>query len=151
MRRPRLTALAVIYRQSDDRRDFLVQCADNEVFYRFPGGSIEFGETAAETIVRELHEEYELNVTVGALWIINENFFAYREKSGHNVSFLHLCSLTGNASFSELRHKEYDDIKLVWRSQTDFNRIPLYPQGIQDYLKLPIEPVVHLVSYQSTK
>jgi 8-oxo-dGTP pyrophosphatase MutT (NUDIX family) len=151
MRKPRLTALGVIYRQRDDQREFLVQCADNEAFYRFPGGSIEFGETAAETIVRELLEEYELEVTVGALWIVNENFFAYRAKSGHTVNLLHLCHLTSETAFRELRHKEYDDIKLAWRCQSHFQHRPLYPQGIQAYLHAEMEQIVHLVSYQTTK
>lgn len=151
MRKPRLTALGVVYRQRGDRREFLIQCADNEAFYRFPGGSIEFGETAAETIVRELHEEYDLTVSVGALWMINENFFTYREKSGHSVSFLHFCYLEHAAEFSELRHKEYKDIKLVWRSQSDFDRAPLYPQGITEYLNAATAQLIHLVSYQTTR
>lgn len=151
MRKPRLTALGVVYRQHEDRREFLIQCADNEAFYRFPGGSIEFGETAAETIVRELGEEYDLKVSVGALWMINENFFSYREKTGHNVSLLHLCYLENATEFNELRHKEYNDIKLVWRSQVDFDRAPLYPQGISNYLNTPMERLIHLVSYQTAK
>lgn len=151
MRKPRLTALGVVYRQRGDRREFLIQCADNETFYRFPGGSIEFGETAAETIVRELYEEYDLTVSVGALWMINENFFTYREKSGHNVSFLHFCYLEHATEFSELRHKEYKDIKLVWRSQSDFDRAPLYPQGITNHLNAATAQLIHLVSYQTTR
>lgn len=151
MRKPRLTALAVIHRQTDDRREFLVQCADKEAFYRFPGGEIEFGETAAETILREMREEYELDVAVGGLWMVNENFFAYREKTAHGVNLLHLCSLVDDTPFRELRHKEHDDIKLVWRSQADFDRIPLYPQGIEAHLNTSVKQVLHLVSYQAAK
>lgn len=151
MRKPRLTALGVIYRQSKQQREFLVQCADNEAFYRFPGGAIEFGETAAQTILREMREEYQLDVAVGVLWLVNENFFAYGDKSAHTVNFLHLCHLTSDIPFKELRHREYDDIKLVWRSQADFDQAPLYPQGIRDYLNTAMEPVVHLVSYQTAR
>lgn len=151
MKKPRLTALGVIYRQTSDRQEFLVQCADNEAFYRFPGGSIEFGETAAEAILREMREEYELDVIVGVLWIVNENFFTNREKSAHGVNLLHLCQLASDAPFRELRHKEHDDIKLVWRSQTDFDHAPLYPQGIQNYLGSSMAHMVHLVSYQTAK
>lgn len=158
MRRPRLTALAVIHRhkrqsnhQSNDRREFLVQCADKEAFYRFPGGEIEFGETAAETLLREMREEYELEITVGNLWMVNENFFAYREKTAHGVNLLYLCSLVNNTPVSELRHKEHDDIKLVWRSQADFDRIPLYPQGVENHLNTSVDQVIHLVSYQTAR
>lgn len=151
MKKPRLTALGVIYRQSHDRREFLVQCADREAFYRFPGGEIEFGETAAEAILREMQEEYELEVTVGALWMVNENFFAYREKSNHGVNLLHHCGLLDDTPFHELRHKEHHDIKLVWRSQSDFDRIPLYPQGVKAHLNSSMEQVIHLVSYQTAR
>jgi heptosyltransferase-1 len=54
---PRITAACVITRERPQGREFLVQCADDEAFYRFPGGMIEFGETAADTICRELREE----------------------------------------------------------------------------------------------
>ncbi|HCF26814.1 MAG TPA: DNA mismatch repair protein MutT [Cyanobacteria bacterium UBA11049] len=148
MRKPRITALAVIYRDTGSCREFLVQCADSEPFYRFPGGSIEFGETASITIVREMQEEFDLDVAVGPLWIINENFFTYREYTGHSISLLHVCYLTNGMQVSELRHKEHNDVKLVWRSQHELSTKPLYPQGVLAHLIGSVDQIVHLVSRQ---
>jgi 8-oxo-dGTP diphosphatase len=48
LNRPLLRAEAIIIRK--DGLAVLVQCDLEESFYRFPGGSVEFGETAAEAI-----------------------------------------------------------------------------------------------------
>lgn len=60
MRRPLLRVEAII--MNEDYSKALVQCDDQETFYRFPGGSIEFGETAREAIIRELLEEYVISI-----------------------------------------------------------------------------------------
>lgn len=49
--RPLLRAEAII--TSKDHSKFLVQCDLEESLYRLPGGSIEFSETAEETLKRE--------------------------------------------------------------------------------------------------
>lgn len=60
---------------NEDHSKVLVQCDENELFYRFPGGSIEFGETAKEAIIRELMEEYDLKIDVQELAVVNEHIF----------------------------------------------------------------------------
>lgn len=62
MKSPRLRAEVMIL--NEDHSNVLVQCDLRETFYRFPGGYIEFGETAKEAIVRELIEEYNLKIDV---------------------------------------------------------------------------------------
>lgn len=49
MNRPLLRAEALIINEENNK--VLVQCDDKETFYRFPGGTIEFGESACEAIV----------------------------------------------------------------------------------------------------
>ena len=143
---PRVSALCAISRERSHDREFLVQCADDEAFYRFPGGAIEFGETAADTIRREMREEYDLAVTVGPLWIVNENIFVDRGQSGHSVSLIHLGQIDQAILVDEMRHKEYTDIKLVWRPAAAWSTKPIYPAGIEACLHAAIEPIVHLIS-----
>ena len=145
MKTPRTTALCIISRECPQGREFLVQCTDDEAFYRFPGGGIDFGETAAEAIRREMREEYDLDVTVGPLWIVNENIFVDRDLSGHEVSLIHTGELN-QAIVDELRHKEHADVKLVWRSPAAWATRPVYPAGIEPYLRAPADAIVHLVS-----
>ena len=143
---PRVTALCVISRERPQGREFLVQCADDEAYYRFPGGAIEFGETAAEAIRREMREEYDLDVTVGRLWIVNENIFVDRDQSGHTVSLIHTGQIDQADVVDDLRHKEHADVKLVWRSPQAWATKPVYPAGIVALLHSTLEPIVHLIS-----
>ncbi|CAH2463872.1 NUDIX domain [Bacillus mycoides KBAB4] len=73
MKSPRLRAEAMIL--NEDHSKVLVQCDENESLYRFPGGSIEFGETAQEAIIRELMEEYDLKVDVQELAMVSILFY----------------------------------------------------------------------------
>jgi ADP-ribose pyrophosphatase YjhB (NUDIX family) len=146
MNTPRATALCVITRERPQGREFLVQCADDEAFYRFPGGGIDFGETAAAAIRREMREEYDFDVNVGPLWIVNENIFVDRDLSGHEVGLIHMAELEQAMTVDELRHKEHADVKLVWRSPAAWATKPVYPAGIAPYLRAPADGIVHLVS-----
>ena len=83
----------VLRRPSAARVQILVQCDADESFYRFSGGSIEFGEAASTTIVRELIEEYELEVRVGRLAAVSEAVFTYDNQVRHQVTLLHWCTL----------------------------------------------------------
>ncbi|MFC5447509.1 NUDIX domain-containing protein [Paenibacillus aestuarii] len=69
MKRPMLRAKGIIARK--DGIAVLVQCDREETFYRFSGRSIEYGETAAEAIKRELHEEFGLQSEIGTLACLN--------------------------------------------------------------------------------
>jgi len=143
---PRITALCIITHERPYGREFLVQCADDEAFYRFPGGEIEFGETAADTIRREMREEYDLDVLVGPLWVVNENIFTERDQVSHAISLIHTGQLSPVIAIDEVRHKEYTNIKLVWRSAGAWATKPVYPAGIHAYLHAPMEPIRHLIS-----
>lgn len=144
---PRFTALAVIQREGAAGRDFLVQCADEADFYRFPGGAVEFGETAAQTIAREMQEEYGLAVEVGELWMVNENFFTHEGQTGHSVSLLHYCTCESAVNLVELRHQEHDNIRLVWRCEQELRESGrLMPEGIAERLGPTAEGIFHLIS-----
>lgn len=146
MNSPRATALCLIARERPHGWEILMQCADDEAFYRLPGGMIEFGETAADTIRREMREEYDLFVTVGPLWMVNENIFVDDDQVGHSISLIHTGQLKQGIVVDELRHKEYEDVKLVWRSSEAWANKPVYPAGITAYLHAEMEAIIHLVS-----
>lgn len=58
-----------------------------ETFYRALGGEIEFGEAAAEAVVREFREELGRAVEVRALLGVIENRFTLQGEPGHEVIF----------------------------------------------------------------
>jgi ADP-ribose pyrophosphatase YjhB (NUDIX family) len=139
MRKPLLRAEGIIF--SDDGESVFVQCDKDESFYRFPGGAIEFGETAAEAIVRELVEEFDLEVAVRELIATNESIVEYDGKQRHDCTLIHRCELVGNR-FGEsaghgdqaLQHKEREEIQLVWKKVTELSAKPVYPEGIMEVL-----------------
>jgi ADP-ribose pyrophosphatase YjhB (NUDIX family) len=68
----------------------LVHRAGDDPFWTLPGGRAEIGETAEQTIKREMFEELSCDVEVlRLLWFI-ENFFEYDGLSYHEVALYFL-------------------------------------------------------------
>jgi 8-oxo-dGTP pyrophosphatase MutT (NUDIX family) len=92
-RRIRPQALALI--RDGDR--ILVERGRDDVkgqtFYRLLGGTIEFGETGAETVRRELLEELGAEIDVGPLLATIENLFTYEGKAAHELALVYECEL----------------------------------------------------------
>ncbi|PEC22116.1 NUDIX domain-containing protein [Bacillus cereus] len=142
MFRPRLRAELIIV--NEEHSKVLVQCDENESFYRFPGGSIEFGETAQKTIMRELLEEYNLEVFVQELAVVNENIFEWNGEKGHHCTLIHWGTVREVVT-NEIRHKEHEDIILIWKSIEELKEKPTYPEGILSYLEENNRNIVHFI------
>ncbi|WP_212936456.1 NUDIX domain-containing protein [Bacillus hominis] len=142
MKSPRLRAEAMIL--NEDHSKVLVQCDENESFYRFPGGSIVFGETGKEAIMRELMEEYDLKVNVQELAIVNEQIFEWNNKKGHHCTLIHWGTVREVVT-NEIRHKEHEDIILIWKSIEELKAKPTYPEGILSYLEENNRNIVHFI------
>jgi len=68
---PRVRVAAIIVR---DNYILLAQHAkEGKTYWVLPGGGVDFGETAAEALVRELKEETNLDIEVGALVMANDS------------------------------------------------------------------------------
>jgi ADP-ribose pyrophosphatase YjhB (NUDIX family) len=68
----------------------LLHRADHESFWTLPGGRAEHGETAEQTITREMREELETDLHVERLLWVVENFFEYDGLSYHELALYFL-------------------------------------------------------------
>ena len=73
-----------------------------ETFYRGLGGEVEFGERAADAVVRELREELGRAVEVRALLGVIENHFVFDGAPGHEIVYEHLLEFAPGAAPADL-------------------------------------------------
>lgn len=60
--------------------------------WEFPGGSVEFGETVAAALKREMREEYAVEIEVGELLDVVDHILP--EEGQHWVSPTYICRIT---------------------------------------------------------
>ena len=112
----------------------------NETFYRPLGGGIDFHETAAVAVAREMDEELNLKVTVKNLVATFENIFVYEGVEGHEVVMLYETEFNDPTIYNrtELDIVEGGQVisQAVWRSVAEIKAegSKLYPLGIEKYL-----------------
>jgi ADP-ribose pyrophosphatase YjhB (NUDIX family) len=124
-------------------RLFVVEGHDpmkNEIFYRPPGGGIEFGERGQETLEREFREEFDAGLAgiryLGAL----ENIFTCNGKPGHEIVLCYEAKFADPAFYQQETAAGHEDngqsFQAVWKVLADFQegRAILYPEGLLDLL-----------------
>lgn len=62
--------------------------------WRPPGGSIEFGETANEALVREFHEEFGLGVITSGNPQFLESIYDHEGQTGHEIVIAYRLKMT---------------------------------------------------------
>ncbi|MBR3879826.1 MAG: NUDIX domain-containing protein, partial [Clostridia bacterium] len=71
----------------------LMQKAIDDDGYAFIGGHVSFGETTAETIIREFKEEIGADIKVERMFMVNENFFHWGTSPCQQINLYYLVSL----------------------------------------------------------
>ena len=76
-------------------RKVLLQKPTNDNAHAFPGGHVEFGETNAETLIREFKEEIGADIRVGELKWVAEAFFPWggRGKPCHQICLYYMVEI----------------------------------------------------------
>lgn len=117
----------------------------DETFFRLLGGTIEFGETGAETIRRELREELGAEAEVGDLIATVENLFTYEGVPAHEIVLVYECSLRderlyelGGWDAEETTPEGVITHPVSWRRVDSFGADGdiLYPEALLDLLAL---------------
>ena len=89
-----------------------------------PGGHIEFGETGAEALVREIKEELGIDSSCGEFLGVVENSFLQHGRPHAEINLVY--SLTLHSSLLPLTSQE-DWIEFEWRDISDLGNANLLP------------------------
>ncbi len=112
----------------------------DEVFYRPPGGRIEFGEPSVVALRREMKEELGVEISEPRLLGVLENLFTFDGEPGHEVVFVYDAKLHDTTLYESERWTgtESDGSKFnaIW---LDLDSIgpetpPVYPDGLLEML-----------------
>jgi len=140
MKKKRIRPLAIcVFRHND--RILVAEGYDSvkdEYFYRPLGGGIEFGETSAETICRELMEEINVQVDRESLRYLGavENIFQFNGTAGHEIVMIYDGALKESGLYEQAvivgKEANGEDIRAVWKNIDEFGegKSILYPTGL---------------------
>ena len=133
----------------------LLHRAGEEPFWTVPGGRAEHGETAEETIRREMREELDTDVeVVRLLWFV-ENFFAYDGLQYHELVLYFLIRFPTDSL--PLRAEAFDrfdagvPLRFRWVPvlSEELARLPLMPPFLPEALTDLPASVAHLVHHDT--
>ena len=131
----------------------LLQKPNNSNDYAFPGGQVAFGETNAETLIREFGEEMGMEIEVGELKWVWENLCPWDGKPAHQICLFFLVNLKNmtqiplTGSFNGKEHDACDD-NAVWFHWVPFDEvknITVHPAKTAELLLCLNDRVKHFV------
>ena len=131
----RPVAIALI-RRGDEILVFDVPDAVKDVVgWRPPGGTIEFGERGADTVVREIREELGVEIADVAYIGTVENIFTYLGVAGHDIVRVYAARFVDQREYERSRFECIEGngarFTCVWKPLADFRAgVPLYPDGL---------------------
>lgn len=122
-----MRAVAIIRRNDH----VLIHRATHEKYWSLPGGRVEFGETAAETLEREIVEELGCRSSLGSLRFLVENYFVYDAQAVHEIGWYFDVDLIDEFPFATdaICHRVIDgvsDLEFRW-VRCDSETFELYP------------------------
>lgn len=127
------------------RGDEILLCAtDGLDGWHLPGGRVEFGESAAEAVLRELREEAELTLTVGDLVLVTEDRVTLNGILHHEICFYYAISWPDDLHPNTAQQNAIADHTFRWFPLADLSEIQMLPPHMTDYLLQPSTGLHHL-------
>jgi ADP-ribose pyrophosphatase YjhB (NUDIX family) len=133
----RALAIGVIRRDDDcilvfEGQDTLL----GKTFYRPLGGGIEFGELGHQALVREIHEEVGVAISVVRQLGTLESIFTYQGRPGHEIVLAYEARFEAEGLYSQDtwqgRQDDGSPLCVLWKALAAFRegRALLYPDGL---------------------
>lgn len=131
------------------REDAVLVMRDNPAPYWYvPGGRVKSGETACETLMREMHEELACTCHVGRLVVIDENFFTDDASAMpiHELCLYFLTSLPARWLSPAVDCSS----ELWWCPLSALTVADVRPRWLSDVVIHPPDTIIHLVTGEPT-
>ncbi|MGP4076323.1 NUDIX hydrolase [Halobacillus sp. K22] len=118
----------------------------DDTHWALPGGRVELGEQAGDTIVREMNEELGYEVDVASTPWIAENFFHYDGHDYHELGF-YFYLISGRSHFQEGPFQGLEGERLIyqWIPITELNELIVQPEFLTAGLGRLPEHTEHVV------
>ena len=133
-------ALCIFRHQDQVLLSYGYDPSKGETYLRPIGGSIEFGETSAQAIEREVLEEINQQITKPKLLAVLENLFTFDDQQGHEIVFVYEAEFVDSVLYTEIEIHGCETSGLSYiaqwlsREQIELNQYPVYPTGIEQWL-----------------
>lgn len=129
----------------------LIQRGINDTEFALPGGHVAWGETSAETLVREYKEELGVDISVGRLIWVEEVFWKWGEREAHTICHYHLVTLTIPSQIpmiSIFKSLETDESRLIfqWVDIEELQNYKIYPVFLKDKITNLSDEIEHFVT-----
>jgi ADP-ribose pyrophosphatase YjhB (NUDIX family) len=110
------------------------------VFFRPPGGTVEYGEHSLDAVRREVQEEIGADVTGLRLLGCVENIFQYEGETGHEIVFIYRADFVDPTFYDRAavdgQEADGQDFVAVWLPLAAFTpEQPLYPTALLELLR----------------
>lgn len=128
-----ITACAFIHRKEDGvDKVFMARRADTKKFlpgiYELPGGHIDFGETPTDGLIREIQEEFSVQVRLGDPFAV----FTYQNevKGSHSIEVIYFAQLVDPKSEPKMNPEDHSSCG--WFSQSELPQTFVSAKDIDD-------------------
>ncbi|MFM0305601.1 NUDIX domain-containing protein [Paraburkholderia sediminicola] len=145
-----LRAAAVIYQDEY----VLLHQVEGEDFWCLPGGRVEPGEHASQTVIREMQEEVGASVHIEKTLCIVENFFSYNGRPNHEIGFYFVARLESGSTLLDLAvsHQGSEGSKRLtfsWISRQRLSEIEMRPVFLRQLLQADHIALAHVIQRES--
>jgi 8-oxo-dGTP pyrophosphatase MutT (NUDIX family) len=113
----------------------LLHKTPSDNFWSLPGGRAEIFEFSKDTLAREMLEETGMQVEVGEMLWVSENFFQYTGIKYHEIGFYFLMNIPGLKDQSDFLGLEgQEELLFKWIHVQDLQTERIYPEFLAEEL-----------------